>query len=124
MILRNEKIGGAVAVIVCSDNRAWIFEFNLVEANVGSDVFESVRPEIAIQADFALAISPLAYGDKINPSVVVVVECGHAPRPGPVGLGELDRFEASLIVSPQRNSGSFPMGKRQIHPAIVVEIED
>src|SRR6185437_10140535 len=116
MILRDEKISATVAVIVRGNDRSRILELNLVEADIGSDVFESIRPEIAKQADFTLAIGCFAYGDQINPAVVVIVEGSHAPGAGPVGLGKLDRFEGSVIVSPQRNSGSFPVGKRQIHP--------
>ena len=40
------------------------FELNLVETNVGSDVFETIGPEIAEQLDFALALFGFADGDR------------------------------------------------------------
>ena len=47
VILRYQQIGRTVAVIVSSDNGARLFKLNLVEADVGSDVLEAVRPKIA-----------------------------------------------------------------------------
>ena len=56
VILRDQQIGGAVAVVVAGDDGARIFELNLVEADVGGDIFESVGAEIAEETDFAFAI--------------------------------------------------------------------
>ena len=74
VILRDQQIGGAVAVVVSGNNRARIFELNLVEANLGSDVFESIGTKIAEQPHFAFAIFRLANRDQINPAIVVVVQ--------------------------------------------------
>ena len=87
VILRDEQVGGAVVVVVAGDDGARIFELNLVEANVGGDVFESVGPEIAEETDFALAVFRLADGDEVDPAVVVVVEGGDAVGADPVRLG-------------------------------------
>ena len=78
VILRDEQVGGAVVVVVAGDDGARIFELNLVEADVGGDVFESVGAEIAEQADFALAVFRFADSDQIDPAVVVVVKGGDA----------------------------------------------
>src|ERR1700722_18842263 len=50
VILRDEKIGRAVAIVVTSDDGARIFQFDLVESNIGSNILEAVRPKIAEQA--------------------------------------------------------------------------
>ncbi len=50
VILRDEEIGGAIAVVVAGDEGARIFELNLVEADVGGDIFESVGAEVAEEA--------------------------------------------------------------------------
>src|SRR5579863_374424 len=127
MILRDEQVGGAVAVVVAGNDGARLFELNLVEANVGSDVFESVRPEIAEQAHFALAFLRLADRDEVNPAVVVVVDGGHTPSVAPLDRWKLNRIELfSLIVAPERHAFSIrPPGVSQcrIHPAVVIEIE-
>ena len=60
VILRNKQVGGAVVVVVSGDNCAGVFELNLVKADVGGDVFESVGAEIAEQAHFAFAVFGLA----------------------------------------------------------------
>ena len=78
------------------------FELNLVEADVGGDVFESVGAEIAEQADFALAFFRFADGDEVDPAVVVVVEGGDAVGADPVRLGKLHRLEAlAVVVAPE-----------------------
>jgi len=46
--------------------------------DIGSDVLESIRAEIAKQADFTLAVAGFADGDQIDPAVVVVVDGGDA----------------------------------------------
>ena len=97
VILRDEQIGGAVAVVVAGDDGARIFELNLVEADVGGDVFESIRAEIAEQTDFALAIGGFADSDEIDPAVVVVVEGGDAAGANPVGFGEFHWLESSCL---------------------------
>ena len=89
MVLRDQQVGGAVAVVVSSDDGARIFELNLVQADIGSDVFESIRPEIAEEADFAFAVCGFAYRDQVNPAVIVVVERGDAPAADPVRYGKL-----------------------------------
>ena len=93
MILRDQQIGGAVAVVVAGDDGAWIFELNFVEADIGGDVFESVGAEIAEEADFAFAIFGFAYGDKVDPAVVVIVEGGDAEGADPIGLRKINRLE-------------------------------
>ena len=85
VILRDEQIGGAIAVVVAGDDGARIFELNLVEADVGGDILEAVRAEIAEQTDFARAVFRLANGDEIDPAVVVVVDGGDAVSANPVG---------------------------------------
>ena len=89
MVLRDEQVGGAVVVVVAGDDGARIFELNLVEADVGSDVFPSVGAEIAEELDFAFAVFGLADSDEVDPAVVVVVEGGDAEAAGPVRFGKL-----------------------------------
>ena len=68
---------------------------NLVETDVGRDVFESIRPEIAEETDFALAVCGFADRDEIDPAVVVVVEGSDAPRANPVRVGKRNGLESS-----------------------------
>ncbi len=93
MVLGDEQVGGAVVIEVSGDNRARILELNFVEANVGADVFEPIRPQVAEQAHFAFAVFRLAYRDEINPAIVVVVEGGDAEGADPVGLGQFHLHE-------------------------------
>ena len=112
VVLRDQQIGGAVAVVVGSDDGARVFELNLVQADIGGDVFESIRPQIAEEADFTFAFGGLAYGDQVDPAVVVVVESGHAPGAGPIRLGEIDWLEAlAMIVAPEREAGARELVK-------------
>ena len=125
MTLRDEQVGGAVAVVVAGDDGARIFQLNLVETDIGGDVFESVWPEIAEEADFAFAIGGFAYRDQVDPAVVVVVEGGYTPGASPVGLWKINRIETlSLIVLPKRDARRTPVGEGKIHPAVVVEVEN
>ena len=75
---------------------------NLVEADVGGDVFESVGTEIAEEPDLALAVFRFADGDEVDPAVVVVVEGGDAEGADPVGVGKRDLFEALAVLFRQR----------------------
>ena len=86
MILCDEQIGCAVVVVVAGDDGARAFEMNLVEADVGGDVFESIRAEVAEESDFAFAVFRLADCDQIDPAVVVVVECSDAVSADPINF--------------------------------------
>ena len=79
VILRDEQVGSAIAVVVAGDDGARIFQLNLVEADVGGDILEAVRAEIAEQTHFAFAVGGFADSHQIDPAVVVVVEGGDAP---------------------------------------------
>ena len=106
VILRDQKIDRAVVVVIAGDNGARLFELNLVESGFGGDIFESVRAEIAEEADFALAVFCLADGNEIDPAVVVVVDGGDAVGTDPVRFGEwhlVERF--ALVVVPKGEAG-------------------
>src|SRR3981081_486466 len=105
VILRDEQVGRAVAVVIAGDDGARIFQLNFVETNVGGDVFESVGAEVAEEADFGLAGFGLAGGDEVDPAVVVVVEGGDAPSAPPVCFWKGHLFKAtSTIVAPEGDS--------------------
>ena len=105
VVLGDKQVGGAVVVVVAGDNGARAFEMDLVEANVGGDVFESVGAEIAEEADFALAVFRFADGDQVDPAVVVVVERGDAVGQDPVSFWQLNGSERfPLIVAPEGNA--------------------
>src|SRR4029077_12965041 len=104
-ILHNQQICSTVAVVVTGNDGARIFQLNLVEANVGSDVFETVGAEIAEQAHFSLAFFRFADSDQVDPAIVVVVEGSHAVSFRPVCLRQLHRFEAlAVVIAPEANS--------------------
>src|SRR5947207_11232553 len=96
MILSDEQVGGAVVVEVSGDDGARILELNFVEANVGADVFEPIRPQVAEQAHFAFAVFRLAYRDEINPAIVVVVEGGDSESADPVCFGRSEEHTSEL----------------------------
>ncbi len=80
MILRDQEVSGSVVVVICGDDGARIFQLNLIETDIGGDVFETVGPEVAEEANFALAVFRFAGGDQVDPSVIVIVEGGDTVR--------------------------------------------
>ena len=125
VILRDEQVGRAVVVVVAGDDGARIFQLNLVEANVGGDIFESVWPKVAEQAHFAFAVFRLADGDEVDPAVVVVVEGGDAVGVHPIrDLGSATGSKLSVVVAPERESRRSCLGEGEVHPTVVVEIEN
>src|SRR5215469_12025578 len=97
---------------------------NLVQADVGSDIFESVGAEVAEEANFALAVFGLADRGEVDPDVVVIVEGGNAVGAGPVGFGEFCLVEGfAVIIAPESYCRSPHLAKREIHPAVVIEVE-
>src|ERR1017187_7774221 len=101
VILRDQKIDGAVIVVVTSDDGARLFELNFVESSFGGDIFEAVRAEIAEEADFTFAVFRLANSDKIDPAVVVVVDGGHTVGPDPIRVRQFHSVEVfAVIVAP------------------------
>src|SRR5262249_23134059 len=124
VVLGNEQVGGAVVVVVSGDDRARIFELNLVETHVGGDVLPSVRPKIAKEFDFAFALFRLTDSYQVHPAVVVVIEGGDAVGAGPTGFGEFDLLEGFAVIVAPEADGAVRMRKRQIHPTVVIEIKD
>ena len=119
VILRDEQIGGAVVVVVAGDDGARIFELNLVEADVGGDVFEAVRTEIAEESNFSFAFFRFADGDEIDPAVVVIVEGGDAEGSDPVGFGQRHVSKLLPWLLRQRVSAGAPqcVKARSIQPS-------
>jgi hypothetical protein len=62
VILRDEQIGRAVAVVIACDDGARIFELNLVESDVGGDILETIGPRLRNRrtSPFPSAVSPTA----------------------------------------------------------------
>src|SRR5579863_3686144 len=118
-------MGRAIAVIVTCDNRARILELNLVEPNISSHVLEAIRPEIPEQPHFTLTLFGFTDGDQIDPAVVVVVDGGDAIGTNPVRLRKFHLVERfTVVVAPERKAGCFRVRKSQVHPAIMVEVEN
>ena len=63
MVLRDQQIDGSVVLVIADNDGARLLKLNLVESDVGGNVFPSVGPEIAEEADFAFAIFGLADSD-------------------------------------------------------------
>ena len=125
MILGDEQIGRAVTVVITRDDGARIFQNDLVEAQIGSDVLKTIGTKIAKQTYLAFAIGSLTDSDQIDPAVVVVVDGSDAPAPDPIDFRQRDRFKLfSGLVSPERQTRRDGLRKRDIHPSIMVEIED
>ena len=125
VILRDQKIGSAVVVVVAHDDGARLFELNLVEPSFSGDIFESVGPEIAKEANFALAVFRFADRDEIDPSVVVVVDGGDSVGAGPVRRRKVDLLKAlAVVIAPQCQTRISAVRKGEIHPSVVIEIEN
>src|SRR5271156_5172774 len=125
VILRDQQIDGAVVVVVSNNDRARRCELNFVESDVDGDVFPAVGAEITEEADLPLSVFRLADRDEIDPAVVVVVDGGDAVSADPVGFGKLHLLKTlAMIVAPKRYSGRARMRKRNVHPTVVVEVEN
>src|SRR5580704_4323409 len=129
VVLSDQQVDGAIVVVVSGDDGARIFELNLVQANIGGDVFEAIGPEIAEEFDLALALFRFTDRDEIDPAVVVVVEGSHAIGADPVRLGKLYLIEGfAMVVVPESQGWRAPLrchlSKRKVHPAVVIEIEN
>ena len=102
MILRDQKIGGAVVVVVTGDDSAGIFELNLVQADVGCDIFESVGAKVAEETNLPFAVFGFSYRDEVNPAVVIIIEGGDAGGACPIEFRQRNLFEVlALVVAPQ-----------------------
>src|SRR5438067_12500419 len=88
-----------------------------------SHIFEALRTAIAKQPDLA-ALFTLSDRSNIDPSIIVVIESGHAKASNPMELWKTRSLKfASATVAPQSDAGRSKMGEGQIHPAIFVEVE-
>src|SRR5260370_15203535 len=125
MVLGDEQIGCAVAIVIAGNDGARIFELNLVEPNVGGDVFETGIAQIAEQLDLALMVFRLAYYRKITPAVIVIVKRGNAESDIKVSFRNLDvtkTFPVLIVPNLERYNALTKMCGRDIHPPIVVKI--
>src|SRR5205085_11918058 len=124
VILSDEQVGGAVVIVVSGDDGTRVFELNLVEAYVGSDVFESVRTKIAKELYFALSLFRFAHSDEINPSVIVEVEGGDAVGALPISLRQRNSLETlGMIVSRNGKAAWSTACHGDIHPTIMIDVE-
>src|ERR1700758_2588522 len=102
MILRDEQVGRAIVVVVPGDDGARVFQLNLVQANIGGNVLEAVWPEIAEEPHFALAVFRLADRDEIDPTVVVIIDSGHAKGAEPIQLWKRNLIEVlAPLIAPK-----------------------
>ncbi len=125
MILRDQQIGSAVVVVIAGNDRSRMFEMNLVEADVGSDIFESIGTKIAKQFDLALTIFVFADRHQIDPAIFVVIQGGNAVGTDPIPLGKFDAIKAfAMIVAPETNSGRVQVCECQVHPAVMIEVKN
>src|SRR5258706_7769628 len=125
VILRDQQVGRAVAIVIAGDDGARLFELNLVETNVGGDVFEAIGAKIAEELDPALMVFRLAYYRKINPAVIVIVKRGSAESYIKVSFKNLYVTKTfSVLIAPNldRCNTLTKMCSRHIHPPIVVKI--
>ena len=105
VVLCDQQIDGAIVVVVTGDDGAWLFELNLVETDVGGDVFPSIGAEIAEETNFAFAVFGFADRDQIDPAVVVVVDGSDAESATPICLGQRHLLEAlAVVITPEHKS--------------------
>ena len=127
MILRDQQIDRAVIVIIPGDNRARILKLNFVESNVGRNILPPVWPQIAKQPNLAAPILSLANRSEINPAVVVIIKGDDSIRretQSTFGSGTCSKPLPRLF---RHRVGCWTLSilrNRQIHPPVVIEIED
>src|ERR1019366_939086 len=124
-VLRDQKISGAVVVVIADNDGARLFELNLVEAGFGGDIFPSIGAEIAEETDFTFTVFRLADSDEIDPAVVVVVDGGDTVGANPARLWQLHLLEGfAMVVTPERETRTSAVRKGEVHPSVVIEIEN
>src|SRR5277367_3002587 len=93
---------------------------------IGALVFENDGRPAKLRDDEvgASVARQIAYGDQIEPAVVVVIDCGDAPACLPAKIGEGNALEMLAVdVFPEADAGGTGVGEGEIHPAVFIEIE-
>src|SRR5262249_1442662 len=94
--------------------------------SLGRDVGEAPIPEISQQQNSAGTTCgvALAHGGKVDPAVVIKIERGDSPSSNPLPFRNCDSLKSSSPdVLPQAEARLTPMCERQIHEAVLVEVE-
>jgi hypothetical protein len=99
IVLGDEQIDGAVAIVIKSDHAARIVKNNLIEADFMRDVAKAGRPFIAQQRDAPYARLIFSDGHQVEPAIVVVVDCGDAPAAAPA---EVRQFRRARMIFRRR----------------------
>ena len=126
----DEQVGCAVAVDIHGDEAARVGQGELVkfvQTEVAADVFESAVALVAEHTD-ACAVGGLDDDGEVDPTVVVEVDGGDAPCASYVfGIfeGEWDALKGfAVAVAPEGDARSAVVGHGQVHPAVLVVVEN
>src|SRR5262249_10571050 len=127
--LRDDQVGGAVAVDVRGDEAARGVELKGVEAESRADVVEGAVAAIAQHTELR-ARGSVDEDNEIDPAVVIDVDGGDAPAARSIREGKIDALEAAAgvvgcgDVAPEGDAGSAVVRDGDVHPAVFVEVED
>ena len=114
VILRNQQVSRTVVVEVPRDDGARIFQHDLVEANIGRDVFETIRAKIAEETNLARPFFRLANSNEVDPAIVVVIDGCDAETEHPVRRREGEPVRSSpMIIAPECTGHLRPSASRQ-----------
>src|SRR5579884_335973 len=70
------------------------------------------------------AVIGIADRSQVNPTVIVVIECGETPGVFPVHFWELHLLKLLAIdIAPERHARLFVVRKGHVHPTVLVEVE-
>ena len=93
MILRDQQIRGTVAVKIERNHSSRIVQHDFVESHFGSHVAKALLAFVSEQDDPAVSRKILAYRDEVHPSVVVIIQCRHAPAAHPLQIRKRNSFK-------------------------------
>src|SRR5579859_2722953 len=91
--------------------------------NILLDVGPAFCSEVAQDANLSPA-ARFANGDEVEPAIVVIIDRGNSPAALPAEIGKWNAFEMlSVDVAPKADPRSTGVCEREIHPAVLIEVE-
>ena len=122
--MRDDQIGGAIAIEVGNGDGARLVQLHRVELHVFRHIGPTRRAEVPQEAEFTTTVR-LTRGNKIEPAVVVIIKRRNAPAARPAEIGKRYAHELlAIYVPPETHAGRAGVCKRHVHPAVFVEVKN